>query len=156
MGTTSVGTSTTTSNLTSPGTGSGNVCSPMTKCNVCSACCNSWIENGPECDECVEHNSKCEPGTTTTIAITTTFTTTTNISMKLENEREAKEAEERQAAEDVEEAENNTKAKEAELKMFQASSASKEQVEKKKEQVEKAKQKEEKLKEVKAKAQKKA
>lgn len=35
------------------GGGSGNICSPVTECNVCSGCCKSYLHSQQDCDACV-------------------------------------------------------------------------------------------------------
>jgi len=37
---------------------SANKCSPKTDCNVCKECCQDYIENGDECNQCYEENCK--------------------------------------------------------------------------------------------------
>lgn len=52
----------------SPGPSSNNECNPEKKCNVCEACCKSYISDGKECDECVTaecpHTNQCQPSKT--------------------------------------------------------------------------------------------
>lgn len=40
-------------------TPSHNECNPSKTCNVCSACCHSYIDDGTECDNCVK--AECPP-----------------------------------------------------------------------------------------------
>jgi hypothetical protein len=45
-----------------PPSPSHNECNPAKTCNVCSACCHTYIEDGSECDNCV--NDECPPSPT--------------------------------------------------------------------------------------------
>jgi hypothetical protein len=38
------------------GCNAGNQCDDVATCNVCSACCRSYITNGQDCDNCVQEN----------------------------------------------------------------------------------------------------
>jgi len=42
------------SKVISGGSGSGNVCTPASKCNVCGACCKSYLSDQDACDGCVK------------------------------------------------------------------------------------------------------
>ena len=38
-----------------------NECNPSKGCNVCAGCCQSWIQDGSECDGCVKAQCKSIP-----------------------------------------------------------------------------------------------
>jgi hypothetical protein len=42
-----------------PAPASGNKCNPAKTCNVCKACCQSYIVDGAPCDSCAKQN--CQP-----------------------------------------------------------------------------------------------